>query len=1530
MVTRRELIGRIAARTGDKDVEKMFENFSSDFNGEDFFRTNEKVLRAILPTVYGKMLEEYKKNGGDLYNTGNFLLAYAALEEKVVDGNDLSSVENISGLKVEYSWKGSCLNCMLYAEGLDGGKFTLGDVFAFVQDKPEYYNYFLPLLIARGDAHDWKKISDSVKAAGLTDTLRLSVFGNMLKTGNAGAFAFFIGEIENNRYDRFKAFGDAVAEMGDFQCTLTPARAMPVFKAVLRKNLREYLCGPFKENYYFHAAVRRIFPAEFPAYLRMVLNEGMPAARWALLCVLSAEEVNEKYAGDIFSAPFGREEFSFLSYKLKGKSVDRDILPDIFRRMLALYDGMEKVNYHYPVTEDISFARDVSKADFVRFLTDAACALGGREYFECLDARYEGFGEGAQVVYLERAGDKTSLDVRACAIRFLKTDKFEACNFYDRMKIALTYEEGVAVSDYLKSKRQSVKSRIVRAFLASPAKDRIREYLLSAKEEYKVSVGREMSGPEGNTVAENRSDRPESPEHFERSEGPGRACFSPDENGMVVPCPQEEIDRLLAAPPEKFGGKSITLERLEEFFETLEQFIREHKDFEYKPWIGEGLVTFGSHFSEISKHAFEYGLFCDYPLGEELKTLLLASLTEEETISLFLLLVFADEERQKYYSLAYGDLAAPSDFGKLFGFLAADEDGRQYAVRVLQGLELSVVHELFSKKTRMRLIELFSREELIAEQERLRHHYRGLSCNAYTFFGLADRKDAPPEGKNEDEDTEMLRACAYAVCVQNVNKTQQSPSVVLYAKLYEKGIISSAFLRHTLLTSSVWLGVLSRRQYPVYLGRPDHPYPRFRAFMLALIGEGLDAELARGTIATPYNKLVQQLNCFEGMQYFLRAVVAARGLTIVRSPSSYSREKDESLSKIMKYTVRGADDSYEKFAELVREYGITREELVRATLFNPSFIDYAERYLEFPRFKFAAYYFIAHLNESEPYDDDRLYEMRKETIREYSDIDYRDFKDGAFDYKWYKEMIESVPADRLKMIYDNAKYVTVGGLHKRAQRFFDAMNGKISKTECVERIKASRNKDFCLIYSLIPIENKVDLRERYVFLQDFLKESKKYGAQRRMSERRTVDIALENLARAAGYSDVNLFMFELEADDPHDIYKTFAVDEIEITPVLLENGGKVVLTVYKNGKKLSAVPAKYAGNATVVWLKEEVKLLNEKFRRIARAFEQAMCDKTAFSAESIVHMSREKTIASVLERLVFLLGGKPAVFRDGAFFDPDGRPADGGMHAVYVAHPVELRKADALSAAIEYIVRNNVRQPFKQVLREFYLKSEQELSQDSVLRFKGFNVDIKKCIAALKGKGWGVSEDIGLRKVYYASDTVAALFRKFDELYVYDFENTDRELHSIFFLGRHSEEVLPLKAVDDITFSETLRDVDLMITVSANGIYDYELAMSSVEIRQAILRSVVSVLGLTNVSFLKDNISIKGTYGTYLVNIRTGLVFKEGKGNLLLDTVYSTPKPLLLDFIDEDPMTADIISKAVILSEDAAVKDPYILREIKD
>ena len=138
-----------------------------------------------------------------------------------------------------------------------------------------------------------------------------------------------------------------------------------------------------------------------------------------------------------------------------------------------------------------------------------------------------------------------------------------------------------------------------------------------------------------------------------------------------------------------------------------------------------------------------------------------------------------------------------------------------------------------------------------------------------------------------------------------------------------------------------------------------------------------------------------------------------------------------------------------------------------------------------------------------------------------------------------------------------------------------------------------------------------------------------------------------------------------------------------------------------------------------------------------------------------------------------------------------------------------------------------------------------------------------------------------------------------------------------------------MKDVDDIIFSESLRDIDLMISISCDNTYDYDLSLSTTKVRQEILKNVCELLHLDNVGFLKENIQIKGQYGIYTINIKTGFVFEEGKGQLLISTLNNYKNSmLLLDFIDEDSLTCDIISKAIVLSNDKNIKDPKILREI--
>ncbi|MDE6293014.1 MAG: DUF4132 domain-containing protein [Clostridiales bacterium] len=1487
------------SKVKDKEVKKLLSDDTRTLCGLKFVREHEKAFRDLLPKYFDLLLSAFDKTliRYSHINRRQFA-AYMCLELGIVDPADVTTVKNFSASGLDISeFHCDAPRSTVFLTGLNKrGGFSEKDVIDFIDGNPEYLLYFMPLLTAIDSECFANAIVGYLINAGLQDTLRYHLLLGMLKSSNAAALKRFTDIIEENNLYRLRAMNEVAVYIGNYAAVLPPKEVVPLLRDAAVGNAEKYLNADFRHAYYFIHTYDRVQPeAVFNEFAQKILSRGGVRARWALLRSLSTDTINGAYARQIFSSNLTIDDFSFLFRRVDSGAIDEKDLPVVFESLFGLLLAMNKVSYHFKTDEDVSFARDLDKWWVVGELAVIADRSKDKSYTERLDNLFDGWREDAQAKYLEYNGDKTRIDKRAAAVRFLKTDDSWAVQYYDNSKIVLTYDEAVVASDYLKSKKQDVKSKLIKEFLRSADSERIAEYLCGCAQDYKVQAGEEMQDSAGK-VSKKKLDK-------------ATAKYSRDsESVFEVVKPQKEIDAILAQKLLRPKVKPISFAKFEAFWRALEKFRADNADYEYETNY-EGTVTLGSTFRLLKsdEDAFTNIGFSRWPLGDKFKQVIEKSLTRDELKCALIVMHCADKGNKKLLVDMFG-----GDADKTYDFVAKFNKGyfNETSYKLVDELCECAVYDLLSDGDLCDIICMYTTDKALSAIKSKKDKFDG--------YALPDRFIKALTGS---DDNECVRFLLYASCVFLEAELDETVWLELTSKAYEQGLISGDLVRYFVRNhylSDSFVGNSKRN-----VMRPAYSYKKFRKFLLEYVDIAFEAELKRGVLQTPYSNMLLHCKRLYGAKYYVASIAALRGLTWVRSP--YDCDKGSLFSAIIKMAVKADDDSYEKFVGLVKEYNLTKDELIKAALFNPEFVDYTEKYLGIPGLKLAMFWFVAHLNET-LYGEDK--DRREQQIKQFSDISYPDFQDGAFDYRWYKEMTDLVPAEELKRIYNNAKYVTVGGLHKRAQRFFDAVGGKIQKQECLEKINGTRNKDYCLVYSLIPIADKDDLLERYGVLMEFVRSSKQFGAQRQASERRTVDIALENLARAAGYTDTDVFIFEMESQTPSDIYRVYNIGEITVTPYIDGKTCKISYTVQKDGKIISAVPSKYAKDATLVGLRDEIKALNKKLSRIKFSLEKCMVNRVRFTAEQIRSMCREPIIAAVIGKLILLAGDKLAVVKDGEIFDINGERLAGDD--LFVAHPVELKKLGLLPSAIEYVVRNNIVQPFKQALREIYIKSDEENTQDEVMRFNGFSVDVKKCVAALKGKGWGVSEDIGLRKVYYKTDTVAAIFREFDLFYTVDFEDVNRELNGIFFFKRKDGEIIPLKEVDDVVFSETLRDVDLMISISSNVVYDFELAKSTVEIRQEILKSIVAILKLNNVSFLKDNIKVQGRYGTYIINIRTGLVFKEGKGNLLLDTVYSVDKPLLLDFIDEDPLSADIISKAVVLSADEKITDPKLLFQIKD
>ena len=150
------------------------------------------------------------------------------------------------------------------------------------------------------------------------------------------------------------------------------------------------------------------------------------------------------------------------------------------------------------------------------------------------------------------------------------------------------------------------------------------------------------------------------------------------------------------------------------------------------------------------------------------------------------------------------------------------------------------------------------------------------------------------------------------------------------------------------------------------------------------------------------------------------------------------------------------------------------------------------------------------------------------------------------------------------------------------------------------------------------------------------------------------------------------------------------------------------------------------------------------------------------------------------------------------------------------------------------------------------------------------------------------------------------------------------------FYDRKTFKDILIKDIPDIIFSEVMRDIDLAISIAHVGGVDPETSHSTIQMRKAILEFTLPLFKLNNVS-LNDNFAIiKGNLADYSIHLGSGLVHQMAGAEIAISVVPSQHRGrLFLPFVDEDPKTAEIITKVLLFAKDNDIKDPFILNQIK-
>lgn len=692
-------------------------------------------------------------------------------------------------------------------------------------------------------------------------------------------------------------------------------------------------------------------------------------------------------------------------------------------------------------------------------------------------------------------------------------------------------------------------------------------------------------------------------------------------------------------------------------------------------------------------------------------------------------------------------------------------------------------------------------------------------------------------------------------------------------------------------------------------------------------------EIGRTDADTPYSEAVSRCSEFYGTKLFFKALAKMGKMTFVRGYSWGHEGKKEMFSKIISRTLPEKDLNQKRFNELVVEYQISDDRLLEACIYNLRFIEYAERYLKLPGLTKAAYYFKAHLNE-------RLSDEEKVIVRRYSDVEFADFQEGQMDLSWFSESYTQLGEEKFQWLYGATKYITDGGKHKRAQYFADAVRGKLDINEVEGRISDKRNQEMILAYGLIPLgmgksENRdEDARLRYQRLQAFLKESKQFGAQRRASEALKVSIALNNLAKNYGLPATR-FIWKMEAELTHNQATYFEPHELgEFTVYIdLARPEKPELHVYKNGKALKSVPARIRKEPYLKELKAVKAEVKDQYRRARAMLEDSMCQRTEFTKAELNELESLPVVAALLRDLLFISGEQIGFYQDGTFrvLSKDGNDLVihklGAKAKLRIAHPGDL--VDRRWAAWQaFVMKNQIVQPFKQVFREFYVMTADERKADGYSqRFAGYQVAKNKALGLLSSRGWMLS-DGGFEKVDHQSNLRVELYSYADWYTAGDVE--EPSLEKVVFLNNKTSKTWDMAKLDPVIFSETMRDLDLVVSVAHVGGVDPAYEHTTIELRSRILEHNLSLLGITNYQIEGVHATIKGNLHEYSLHLGSGIIHVAGHGMLPVFPIHSQQRGrIFLPFVDSDPKTAEIITKALMLAEDSKIKDPAILAHLR-
>lgn len=739
----------------------------------------------------------------------------------------------------------------------------------------------------------------------------------------------------------------------------------------------------------------------------------------------------------------------------------------------------------------------------------------------------------------------------------------------------------------------------------------------------------------------------------------------------------------------------------------------------------------------------------------------------------------------------------------------------------------------------------------------------------------------------------------------------------------------------------------------------------------------LEIELVRGDMPTVATLPAHGLGSLFGVDTLCR-ILTALGKSDFRRPSGwqieYQLDRATTLSRLAKVTLPGPTDNPELFGQVigqaVSDKLFPRERVLQLAFLAPQWTQFVESFFAWPHLSEGVYWFLAHMRDQGESTAKRALEDQKteddgqadteaglatdvakqdETIAKVAQLSAwerlllqrtsltaNDRAEGAIDVAWFRRAFDLLGPRHWHELALAARFAATSAQAARALFVGKVLQGKVSRSQLVDGIKRKHLKESVRLLGLLPLaageKRESDLRERCRVLRDYRRYANQLSGLTKPSALLSYEIGMKNLAQTAGYADPLRLEWSVSAEEVNDLSQGAVAVKCKevIVTLVLDEFAQPHTYVEKRGKPLKSVPADIKKDKKVAALLARVVELKRQTSSIRQSLELAMCRGEAFSGRELQSWCQHALVGKLLSRLV--------IVGEGIY----GYPVKGGK-ALQDCHgklePVKVREAlriahphDLLSTGKwhdwqrECFLAERV-QPVKQVFRELYVLTDQERKDGTIShRYDGHQVQDQKAQALFARRGWNAGQ--GVFKTFHDVDITAEVC--FNSGRTTPLEVEGATLDGIQFVKRGDWKPIELSQVPGRLFSEVMRDVDLVVSVAHAGGVDPEASASTVEMRSALLLETCRLLGLSNVSTKGPHVLIAGKLAEYNIHLGSGSVQRMPGGSLCIVPVHAQHRGrLFLPFADDDPRTAEVISKALLLARDHEIQDPSILEQIR-